>query len=397
MLSIKWDAQKKALDKAQAQLKDFLAEQTDQLGAILSSQTARFLLASRKLGPADNLDSETLARWEQFLSAPKREYPYLDRWFELASKGGSPAEFEAAARLIQEKVEQVNEEKHTIDEKNKIKLGLNPSRNDMSQADLFSLPIEQYNFWRDVFSESRKDSGGAVKSREGVLYYGGNKIDRFLSGEWKRRLNALRQNAAELKKALPAQYPFLETIKDKPDPHRFTSADVAATSAIAVATWPRGTCPPFCMRGLRLTSPKAAAVWSWRRALPTRPIRSPPASSSIAFGCTISDAASWKRRAISAIWARNPPTPSYWITWPRGWWRAGGRSRASIARSCCLPRTRAAPRICRPTRRPIPATNLSVLARQLAAHGCRDSPGFAAVRGRQSGFRGRRSAGAAGR
>ena len=214
-----WDAQKKALDKAQAKLKDFLAEQTDQLGAILASQTARFLLASRQLAPADNLDAETLERFAQFLGTPKKDYPYLNRWFDLVARGAAPAEFEAAARQFQAKVEEINEEKHTVDEKNKIKLGLNPSRNDMSQADLFSLPIEQYNFWRDLFSESRKDAGGAVKSREGVLYYSGNKIDRFLSGEWKRRLDALRQDVADLQKTLPPQYPFLQTIKDRQDPH----------------------------------------------------------------------------------------------------------------------------------------------------------------------------------
>ena len=213
-----WDAQKKALDKAQAKLKDFLAEQTDQLGGILASQTARFLLASRNLAPAGDLDRETLDRWTEFLSTPKRGYAYLNHWFELAAKGASPAEFEAAARELQAKVEEVNEEKHTVDDKNKIKLGLNPSRNDMSQADLFSLPIDQYNFWRDLFSESRRDAGGAMKSREGVYYYSG-KIDRFLSGEWKRRLDALRQEAADLKKALPPQYPFLQTIQDVQAPH----------------------------------------------------------------------------------------------------------------------------------------------------------------------------------
>jgi mono/diheme cytochrome c family protein len=222
-----WDAQKKAADKAQAKLKDFLAEQTDQLGGILASQTARFLLASRNLAPAaaspaastDNLDRETVDRWTQFLSTPKRDYPFLNHWLELVAKGASRQEFEAAARELQTTVEEVNEEKHTVDEKNKIKLGLNPSRNDMSQADLFSLPIDRYNFWRDLFSESRRDAGGAVKSHEGVYYYSGNKIDRFLSGEWKRRIDALRTEAADLKKALPAQYPFLQTIKDSEAPH----------------------------------------------------------------------------------------------------------------------------------------------------------------------------------
>ena len=111
-------------------------------------------------------------------------------------------------------MEEVNEEKHLVDEKNKIKLGLNPSRNAESQAELFSLTIDQYNLWRDLFAESRKDAGGALRTPDGVFYYGGGKIDGFLSGEWKRRLESLRKEQAEMKKALPAQYPFLHAIRE---------------------------------------------------------------------------------------------------------------------------------------------------------------------------------------
>ncbi len=214
----KWDAEKKAIDKLETRLKDFVAAQTDQLGGILASQTSRFLLASRKLAPADDLDVETLERWSKYLESPKKEHPFLSRWFDVAAKGGTREEFEAAAREFQVKVEEVNEEKHLVDEKNKIKLGLDPTRNDMSQADLFSLPIEKYNFWRDLFAEARSDAGGARKTSAGVYYYGGTKIDRFLGGEWKRQLESLRKELADLKKALPPQYPFLQTIKDNKAP-----------------------------------------------------------------------------------------------------------------------------------------------------------------------------------
>src|SRR5438093_671988 len=44
----KWDARKKALDKLQTKLKEFIDQQTDQLGAILASQTSRFMLATRQ-------------------------------------------------------------------------------------------------------------------------------------------------------------------------------------------------------------------------------------------------------------------------------------------------------------------------------------------------------------
>jgi hypothetical protein len=213
-----WDAQKKALDKLEARLKDFIAAQTDQLGAVLAGQTAQFLLAAKGVAPAGDLDAETLERMKRYLSDPKKEHAFLNRWFELAGKNAPREQLEAEARAFQSALEDVNEEKHIIDEKNKIKLGLDPSRRDMSQADLFSLSIERYNLWRDFFSESRKDAGGALRTPDGVFYYGKSNIGRFLSGEWKRRLDSLGRELADAKKALPPRYPFLQTIADSKDP-----------------------------------------------------------------------------------------------------------------------------------------------------------------------------------
>src|SRR5439155_1185714 len=135
--------QKKALDKLETKLKDYIAQQTVALGDILASQASRYMLASRKLAPADGLDPETLERWTKYLATPRRAHQYLKPWQELAARNASP---------------------------------------------------------------------------EGVLYYGDGRIDRFLSGEWKRRLEALRAEVAEAKKALPAQYPFLQIVKDRANP-----------------------------------------------------------------------------------------------------------------------------------------------------------------------------------
>ena len=87
----------------------------------------------------------------------------------------------------------------------KIRLGLNPDRNAMSQANLESLSIDKFNLWHDVM--------------EGVLRYNGAKLARVLSGEWKRRLVQLRQDAAASKKELPPKYAFLQTLQDAPNPH----------------------------------------------------------------------------------------------------------------------------------------------------------------------------------
>ena len=58
-----WQARKKKLDKQQATLDRFYETQREQLAEILVSATDRYLLAVRKLGPADGLDAETLERW----------------------------------------------------------------------------------------------------------------------------------------------------------------------------------------------------------------------------------------------------------------------------------------------------------------------------------------------
>jgi mono/diheme cytochrome c family protein len=204
----KWDAQKKSLDKLEAKLKAYLSEQSVSLGDILASQAARYMLASRHLGPADGLDPETLERWTKYLATPKTSHSYLKPWLDLAARNASQSEFEAAAREFQARIEEVSEEKKRVDEKNLIKLGLNPTRNQQSQADLDSLPIDKFSLYREIFEGPP----------EGVLYYGDGKIDRFLSGEWKRRLDSLRAEAAAAKKALPPQYPFLQTIKDRANP-----------------------------------------------------------------------------------------------------------------------------------------------------------------------------------
>jgi hypothetical protein len=162
-------------------------------------------MAARDLAPAAELDSETLERWKKYLANPKKQHPYLTRWNELTARNAPSAELEAAARDFQRDLEAVNEEKHLIDEHNKIRLGLNPDRNAMSQADLESLSIDKFNLWHDVI--------------EGVLRYNGAKLDRFLNGEWKRRLIQLREDTAALKKQLPPKYPFLQTLQDAPNPH----------------------------------------------------------------------------------------------------------------------------------------------------------------------------------
>ena len=211
-----WNAKKRAVDKQTTKLNSYLDQQTQQLGEILAAQTAQYMLATRKLAPAEGLDAEVLERWKVYLSSRKKGHPYLDAWFALVDKGGSPKDFESAAKAFQDKVEEVIDEKKAVDQRNIIKFGPNAGR-DQAQVELDSLPIEKFSLHRDIFPNSQKEAGGAV-SPDGVVYFGGANIDRFLSGEWKRRLDTLRSELAEMKSGLPPQYPFLQTVKDRSNP-----------------------------------------------------------------------------------------------------------------------------------------------------------------------------------
>jgi hypothetical protein len=98
----------------------------------------------------------------------------------------------------------VNAEKKEVDDKNHITLGANPNRGDLSNANLVSLERDKFVLWEDFFGN------------RGVLHYADTRIDRWLAGEWRKHLDALRADAATAKKELPPQYAFLQTIEDAP-------------------------------------------------------------------------------------------------------------------------------------------------------------------------------------
>ena len=200
-----WKAQKKKLDAKQKELKEFVAGQGQQLAEILASQTADYLLAAAGDEDGATLDQATLARWKDYLAKGKIDHPYLNGW--RAAKTG--AERREAAEQFQELLLATNAEKKAIDDRNHIKLGLDPSRGDLSQADLESLARDKFVLWREVFGEDR---GGAV------LAYREKDLARYLSGPWKAHLETLRAEADALSKALPPQYPYLQVVKDNPKP-----------------------------------------------------------------------------------------------------------------------------------------------------------------------------------
>ncbi len=202
------DAHKKQealIQKKEKELKEYIDAQSAQLGLILASQTARYMLASGK-DPA--LDSEILVRWTKYLGAPEKQHPFLKDWYAATT----PEQHAKVAADFQAQVLAVIAEKNRVDDENHIRLGINPSRDDLSKANLVSLDRDKFGLWEDMLGD------------RGVLHYGDSKkedstkIDRFLSGVWLGHLEQLRAQLAVLKKDLPPSYPLLQTIADTKTP-----------------------------------------------------------------------------------------------------------------------------------------------------------------------------------
>jgi len=213
-----WKAQEEKVKRKEDLIQRFYDTQRQQIGEILASQTAAFMLAARGIRDDAGLDAETLSRWKKYLESPEKEHPFLKKWFDLAARGASEKEFEQEAYEFQQLVLDVIEEKREVDEKNKITLGLNPQRNDVANASLVSLSRDKFNLWRDLFERSSRDSAGFFQTPDGIYYYHEGTIERFLQGEWKTYLEAQKAELEQLKNALPEKYPFLQIVRDKEEP-----------------------------------------------------------------------------------------------------------------------------------------------------------------------------------
>jgi mono/diheme cytochrome c family protein len=213
-----WTAKKKLVDHQETLIEKFYDNQRDQLAEILASRTAQYMLATRNLASAAELDAESLQRMTAYLSEAKKDHPYLKPWFALVESKASDEEFRRAAADFQKLLLAVAEEKKEVDHKNELTLGLNPNREDVAGASLVSLSRDKYIVWRDMFERSVRDSAGFFKTSEGIFHYNKSSIERFLQGHWKSYLETQKAELERLKKELPEKYPFLQSIKDKDKP-----------------------------------------------------------------------------------------------------------------------------------------------------------------------------------
>ena len=185
---------KAELTAREKELDGFLKAQGESLSDILAHQAAGYLAAARGRGESKGLDAGTLERWKKYLARERLEHPFLDK---------APAEEEFQKLLLD-----VSREKKEIDEKNNITLGGSQNRGDLSSANLISLERNRYFLWKDFFGTS------------GVLFYGKKDIEKYLSGAWKDHAASLQAQVDAAKKAMPPEFPFVYSLKDKEHPDK---------------------------------------------------------------------------------------------------------------------------------------------------------------------------------
>ncbi len=223
---------KKQIRDQKAEIAEFTEKLTSDLGELLAHKTARYMVAAWKVinepvpetkraAEEEQLDQETLERMIKYIKNTDREHPYLKDWDALLARGPSVAEVERAAADFQRVLLAAYTEKHDVDDRNYVTLGGAKGAKDgikRTTTNVESLEITRFYLWRDfAFMPYNRDSN-TVKFEGGVYYYGKEKLERWISGEWKIRLNEMRDNLARLEKSLPPPYPFLHAIQDAAKP-----------------------------------------------------------------------------------------------------------------------------------------------------------------------------------
>ncbi len=243
--------QKRIKDK-ETEVKEFLKTQNRELGEILAHDTSAYLTATwRILGPEKSnaqkvaeearLDRETLDKWAKYLANPQQDHPYLAAWGRLLAGKESSESLARIADEFQSLVLATLAEKKEVDADNDVLMAQhNPEKKKFGIADesrllpnrfttvadycsgcdvaLKNIARDKFVLWRDLFAPKRLLADNVTWTEDGVYYFPEGKLERFLSGPWKKHLDSMRAQQAALKKTAPAPYPYLHVVQDLPHP-----------------------------------------------------------------------------------------------------------------------------------------------------------------------------------
>ena len=218
-------------------LNEFLISERRQLVRVLAGSTASYIVAAwraLKAGGEEHelaarqddlagdsfngepLDDETFERWVKYLGATPRDHPLFDEFDRLLASNATEDEVGRWASETQRLITDVLREKKKIDRENLVRLGGDANPRKANEVELLSLERDRHFLWRDMAAAQGFDT--PVEFESGILYYAGEKIDRFLTPLWKAHADGLRAQVDALEEAMPEKYPFLHVLKDVEKP-----------------------------------------------------------------------------------------------------------------------------------------------------------------------------------
>ena len=208
-------------------LNQFLENERRQLVRVLAGQIASYIVAAWRVLKADgeemefaarqiDFDRETLERWVKYLGATPRDHPLLDEFDRLLASNATQDEVGRWASETQQLITEILREKRKINRENEIRLGGDDSSKNLNDVELLSLERDRHFLWRDVAAAQGFDTPAEFES--GILYYAGEKIDRFLTPLWRAHADRQRAKVEALEKSIPQKYPFLHVLKDVDHP-----------------------------------------------------------------------------------------------------------------------------------------------------------------------------------
>jgi len=244
-----YKTQEKRIESKEKLRREFQRTESKQLAETLAFQTANYMRAAWKVADdpkhdkarvadQEKLDYELLDRWIAFLAKPPKHYPNLVPWQELIARKGTKEEASKLADEFQTQLLDVMFEHIELDEENDIiRAKALPGTTKKKRAklpsdfvtnddfcpgcglELKSLPLEKQNLWSDVFdrdldAELNLAQGEFDDYKPGVLSFSGHWLERQLSADRFRYVQALTADIKALRKALPPKYPFVHGVAE---------------------------------------------------------------------------------------------------------------------------------------------------------------------------------------
>ena len=247
-----YKAQDKRIENKEKLLEEFLETEGKQLSQALALQAKTYMRAAyRVTGPLkeeqarvadkEKLDYELFDRWIKFLAKPPKNYKDLVPWQEMIRKVGTKEEAGKIADAFQERLVDLMFEKKETQEANEIitakalpenkkKKPANLPNEFITNDDfcpgcgleLKSLPIEKTNLWVDVFERDLRDDFDPnlpkVYYPPGLLSFRGWGLERQLSGDHRRYIEALRADIGALRKAQTPKFAYVHGVQDAEKP-----------------------------------------------------------------------------------------------------------------------------------------------------------------------------------